>query len=679
MDLRSVFVGEIPLTEDLLFIQRNMLIAIGYSLRATLGVCSTVDGLACVPTNPSSLNVVVGPGSIVSLEPLFENPWSSVPADVTHDLLQMGINIDSTTLPITPAVTPGNQIIYLIEVQFLQTDTDLIVLPYYNASNPSSPFSGPANSGVANALTRAATVSIQLKAGNQAAIGVAQAPAIDEGWVGLYHVQCNYGQTAIQQSDITQIVTAPFVNAKLSCGGIPTSSSPPGPPGPPGSSGAAGPPGVAGPPGGGSPGGPPGPPGAAGSTGSTGPSGAAGPPGPPGTGSGGSGLWTILTLCQAPPYSLLLSNQGMQIINTSNTANGAYTLPNSNSITDGWVVSFHNDSTSFNVKVATSDTKQIRVSPFTPAATSLFLYPQEFLTLVYSACDAAWSVLDSSPRNAQGIVQKQGGIDLFVNASSGNDSTNSGLSSSAPFATINRALTYVGTSNYVGDAQNGFRINLANGAYNLGSPGGIIDLVGVSARVAIIGNTSSPGSVTVTGDSCFVVYHDTFLTVSGMTLSATGTGTKPHGVILGAYDGGKINFGQGIIFGQATYAHMHAQNGGRIQAAGNNYTISGGTIYHCSSETNSTIDIGSPGGTGTTNTVTMTTTTGIGGGNLFSGFCLAAIANGVVSALGTTFSNTSIAGSAFLVQGNSTIWTGGGSIPGDVEGTIDSATFGTVF
>ena len=64
MDRNIVYPGSIPLDTDLLNINRNNMVALGYLAQAVLGTSIVVDGLACAPTTPASLTVVVGPGSI---------------------------------------------------------------------------------------------------------------------------------------------------------------------------------------------------------------------------------------------------------------------------------------------------------------------------------------------------------------------------------------------------------------------------------------------------------------------------------------------------------------------------------------------------------------------------------------------------------------------------------------
>ncbi len=127
----------------------------------------------------------------------------------------MGINIGSTTFSLAAPSSTGQSINYLIEAAFLEADSDPIVLPYYNASNPAQSFSGPANSGTAQNTVRTQTVQLQLKAGAAANTGSQTTPPADAGWTGLYQITVAYGQTTITTSNIGILVTAPFLNWKL--------------------------------------------------------------------------------------------------------------------------------------------------------------------------------------------------------------------------------------------------------------------------------------------------------------------------------------------------------------------------------------------------------------------------------------------------------------------------------
>jgi hypothetical protein len=215
MDRIMVYPGSIPLDTDVLNTNRNTMVALGYLAQAVLGSNIVVDGLGCLPTTPGSLAVTVGPGSIIQLSIVDTLAYGSLPADTTDPLVKLGINLTSTSFTLTAPATSGQSINYLIQAALLESDTNPVVLPYYNAANPAQPYSGPNNSGVAQNTCRVQRVQLQLKAGAPANAGAQTTPPIDSGWVGLYVVTVSYGQTAIGAANIAQLITAPFLSFKL--------------------------------------------------------------------------------------------------------------------------------------------------------------------------------------------------------------------------------------------------------------------------------------------------------------------------------------------------------------------------------------------------------------------------------------------------------------------------------
>ena len=210
MNRNIVYPGAIPLDTDLLSINRNTMIALGFLMRATLGNGIVVDGLACTPTIPASMSVRVMPGSLVQTSVVDATSYGSLLADTTDPLVKMGINIAPNDFQLQSPVNSGYAVNYLIQACLQESDQDLVVLPYYNAANPSQPYSGPANSGLPQATHRIQSVQLQLKSGVPSSTGTQLTPAADQGWVGLYVITASYGQTAIVSGNISPLPTAPF-------------------------------------------------------------------------------------------------------------------------------------------------------------------------------------------------------------------------------------------------------------------------------------------------------------------------------------------------------------------------------------------------------------------------------------------------------------------------------------
>jgi hypothetical protein len=214
MDRKIVYAASLPQDTDILTPEQNAMIAAGFALRAAFGTGTLVDGLAGVQTTVPSMTINVGPGSIIALEEIEATPFGSLPAN-TNALMKMGINTTSTPFTLTAPATSGQSINYLIEAEFAETDTVPVVLPYFNPSSPSTPFSGPNNTGAAQNTVRSQTVGLQLKAGAPATTGTQVTPATDTGWVPLYVITVNNGQTTVTTAQITVAPGAPFINYKI--------------------------------------------------------------------------------------------------------------------------------------------------------------------------------------------------------------------------------------------------------------------------------------------------------------------------------------------------------------------------------------------------------------------------------------------------------------------------------
>jgi hypothetical protein len=221
MDRQIVYPGSIPLETDLLNTNKNAMIGLAKLAAAILGTSTFMNGLACTPDSPASLNVKVAPGEIYSLQNIDGTAYSSLAADTTHSILKQGIMLDSVLLSCPAPATNGQSINYLVQVAYQDTDANAVVLPYYNASNPSQAYSGPNNTGSQNYTTRKGVCAVSVKAGVAATTGSQTTPAPDAGYTGAYVVTVTYGQTQILAGNISTYASAPFLpSAGLVVGGL---------------------------------------------------------------------------------------------------------------------------------------------------------------------------------------------------------------------------------------------------------------------------------------------------------------------------------------------------------------------------------------------------------------------------------------------------------------------------
>jgi hypothetical protein len=211
MDRIMVYPASQPLDTDILGPQRNAMISDGFLAQAMLGNGPVVNGLACMQTAPATMQVTVGPGMIASLQVVDGLDFGSMPADNTDPLVKVGINLASTTFTMTAPTAAGASINYLIEACFLESDTNPVVLQYWNAANPNVNFSGPNNSGLPQNTQRIQRVGLNLVAGTPATTGTQTTPPVDAGYVPLYVITVAYGATMITNANIAVAPGAPFI------------------------------------------------------------------------------------------------------------------------------------------------------------------------------------------------------------------------------------------------------------------------------------------------------------------------------------------------------------------------------------------------------------------------------------------------------------------------------------
>ncbi len=193
---------------------------------AVFGTSGVANGLACTETSPASGGVYIGPGEIYQMEDLEATTCGTLPADTTDTILKQGIQFGTVTLAASlfPApATSGESINYLIEAQYQDSDISLdptsgaspVVLQYYNSANPSTPWSGPNNSGATSNTFRDGIVALNVVPGVAATTGSQVTPSPGAGWLGLWVVTVSYGQATITSANIAAYPSAPFASAGL--------------------------------------------------------------------------------------------------------------------------------------------------------------------------------------------------------------------------------------------------------------------------------------------------------------------------------------------------------------------------------------------------------------------------------------------------------------------------------
>lgn len=215
MDRQILYPSQVLLDSDLLSMQKNSLVGLGYALADILGITTCVAGLPCTQTLVASLAVLVGPGRIYSFQNIDGTAYGSLPSDTANQIGKQGILQGNTTLATPAPVTAGQSINYLVEASYQDSDTTPVVSPFYNPTNPIVPFSGIGGLGAPTNTQRKGTLVLQIKAGTPATTGSQTTPAPDAGFVGLYAVTVANGQATVTSTNIAPIAGAPFLPANL--------------------------------------------------------------------------------------------------------------------------------------------------------------------------------------------------------------------------------------------------------------------------------------------------------------------------------------------------------------------------------------------------------------------------------------------------------------------------------
>src|SRR5450830_818569 len=187
MDRIETYIGQSILEWNFSKPDQNKMVALGKVVAALFGSTTIANGLSCTQQSVPALFVNIAPGELYQMAQLEATVCGTLPADTAHSVMKQGIALDTVVVPnattgvtaFTPPGTTGQTINYLVQAAYADADVSLdpttgaspVVLPFYNASNPASPYQGPNGSGSTSNTFRKGIVSLQVKAGTAAATG----------------------------------------------------------------------------------------------------------------------------------------------------------------------------------------------------------------------------------------------------------------------------------------------------------------------------------------------------------------------------------------------------------------------------------------------------------------------------------------------------------------------------
>ncbi|MDJ0474353.1 hypothetical protein QNA27_11860 [Pantoea eucalypti] len=210
MDRQIVYPGAVPLETDLLNTNKFAMIGLAKLASAVLGSDTCLAGLNCTPASPVSLQVHISAGEIYCLQHIDEAAYSTLPADHSGTILKQGLT-GGVNFDVPAPMQNGMSINYLVQAAYVEEDTGGIVLPFYNAADPSKAFNGQGNAGEALPCVRQGICSLSLKAGTSAVSGKQTTPEADPGCISAWIITVTAGTKGITADNIKRSPGVPFL------------------------------------------------------------------------------------------------------------------------------------------------------------------------------------------------------------------------------------------------------------------------------------------------------------------------------------------------------------------------------------------------------------------------------------------------------------------------------------
>lgn len=202
---RIVYGGQVPRALDILENARNWLVATGRGFMDTFRsnvdpALNTYPTLVAgfTPTYPGGTQLTLAAGRIYSYQAVDATAYGEDPIDARQVYQQGEAEIQTLTFGAAPGA--GLTRIDIVQVRYLQQDTDPAVLLYYNSENPDEPLSGPGGNNNPDNQNRSELAVVQVKAGT--ASGSPVAPTPDAGFSLLFTITVPNGLTNIASGNV---------------------------------------------------------------------------------------------------------------------------------------------------------------------------------------------------------------------------------------------------------------------------------------------------------------------------------------------------------------------------------------------------------------------------------------------------------------------------------------------
>jgi hypothetical protein len=219
MDRTTVYRDQLPYETDILGLQRQAYQGFGLLALDLFGSATSVARFPCGPTAPTSMAVMVGPGTIYVLKNLDDAPWGDRDAvgglaadtDADHKILKQGIFADTVVFATPAPVTVGHSVKYLIEADFTEDDAPDETTQFYNVANPGVGFTDDVS------RTRRNLANLYLITGTSGASP--SIPPTTAGRVPIWVITVAHTDTTVTAGNIAAHPSAPFVDVGGGGGG----------------------------------------------------------------------------------------------------------------------------------------------------------------------------------------------------------------------------------------------------------------------------------------------------------------------------------------------------------------------------------------------------------------------------------------------------------------------------
>lgn len=198
----TIWTSQQPQPQDLMQFERDAAKSLAQFILDAMGSQNAAfTGLAATPG--TGLTVNIGAGAVYQYGQIDPTAWGDTMGSDAFDGTLLGLVLSTQDLTgFAAPTTSGDSINYLVQCQIQVTDAASVSTPLYSSNNNPPTY-------VQKSPSRQNVVVFEVKAGTQAATGTQTTPTPDSGWIPLYAVTVDYGESSLTSADIVAAANAP--------------------------------------------------------------------------------------------------------------------------------------------------------------------------------------------------------------------------------------------------------------------------------------------------------------------------------------------------------------------------------------------------------------------------------------------------------------------------------------